>query len=162
MTRARRLTARIRGVIEAAGCASTTFADGSEEISDDGGEIRYVVREREGRFSVTKVERGVATGIGSDLHGDDALRLLVSLLGPHVRMLRGLPWFVFPVTTAELPPGYSIQSAEAGDVLFHSGTAVGTFAHGDSAYSDAARFAHLHGLDLAELERLFTSANDRP
>jgi hypothetical protein len=99
MTRAPRLTARIRGVIEAAGCASTTFADGSEEISDDGG---------------------------------------------------------------ELPPGYSIQSAEAGDVLFHSGTAVGTFAHGDSAYSDAARFAHLHGLDLAELERLFTSANDRP
>jgi hypothetical protein len=154
--------ARIGDWIEAADSRAVTYPDGAGEISDAGGEICYAVREREGSFSVTKVERGVPTRIASDLHGDDVLRLLVSLLGPNIRLRRGLPWLSFPVTTAELPPGYSIQSADAGDVLFHHGAAVGTFGHGDPAYSDAASFAHLHGLDLAELERLFTSPIARP
>jgi hypothetical protein len=151
--------APIRDWIDAADCRATPYPDGSVEISDGGGEIRYVIREESGSFSITREERrDDASVLAGALSQDDALRLVVSLLGPNIRLRRGLPWLRFPVTTDALPDGYSVEFSEGGDRLMLNGTVVGRFGRGDEAYSEAARFAHLHDRDLEEIKRLFAGA----
>jgi hypothetical protein len=151
------LLAPIADWIAAADCRVTTYPDGSAEISDAGGEIRYVIREDNASYSITKEERrDDLSAIAVAVSEEDALRLLVSILGPNIRLRRGLPWLRFPVTTDELPDGYSVEFSEAGDSLLVNGSLVGRFAHGDEEYSEAAQFAHIHSLDIQDIERMFT------
>jgi hypothetical protein len=154
---------QIRDWIEAADCRSVTYADGSAEISDGGGEIRYIVRERNASFSIARSERGRSeTVAAAGLDQADALRMLVSLLAVNVRMLLELPWLSRPVTVAELPPGYRVHFTDAGDVLVKDDRVIGTFGSGDEEFSEAAAFAHFVDLSVEEIQRRYTSSDAPP
>ena len=128
-----------------------------------GGEVRLYVRQADGRFVLSRAERGAPESTlfaSSDL--DDVEKFLVFHLTGHYRRRQGQPLLLVapvPVTADSVAPGFSLQPDGDGEAVLTE-AATGTERRG--RVIALAEFSHYAALSAAELRTVTVHPADSP
>ncbi len=160
------LDERVVALAEAAGLfVEAQRASGSVTVS--WGDVKMVLSDRSGDFTVERVERGVVEAVDLATRSFQAVeRFVVLMVGPSWRAREGLPWLRVPVAYSgedpgPLPPGMTASPDDGYTVLTWRGL-DGPQAARLFARSDAYALAWALTASLEDVFASFKDAEGRP